>query len=272
MSEVKEGQIHEEDLGRFLKREPITWMIGAICASTLLVGLETAFQGRLSRFAIGVVDKIGLSLLVIAVGLALYVTVKAVIDRRFARIVGAWGALVLMLVFEMVVCSALYVWSAFVDDDHFADGLKLPQGMVLSEPKPLTFDHDGREYDGVGDPVSPKKGDHAQIVLHDGTQGGLYHGEVWANPHEAGKLYLKAYEITEGEPLSDRALHDRSLMDAVFDDNENHLFLTKCQFTIYEGNWGQYYGARFELWFRPDSGNSERKLAEANYKIQGWQR
>lgn len=78
-----------------------------------------------------------------------------------------------MLVFEMVVCSALYVWFAFVDDDHFADGLKLPQGMVLSEPKPLTFDRDGRKYDGVGDPASPKKGDHAEIVLHDGTQGGL---------------------------------------------------------------------------------------------------
>ena len=43
-------------------------------------------------------------------------------------------------------------------------------------------------------------------------------------------------------------------------------------FTIYEGRWGQYYGARFEIWFQSDSGGPERKLFEKNYKIQGWER
>ena len=39
-----------------------------------------------------------------------------------------------------------------------------------------------------------------------------------------------------------------------------------------EGNWDQYYAARFELWFRPDSGAPERKITEKVFRIQGWQR
>ena len=34
-----------------------------------------------------------------------------------------------------------------------------------------------------------------------------------------------------------------------------------------EGNWGQYYAARFELWFRPDTGAPERKITEKVYRI-----
>jgi hypothetical protein len=43
-------------------------------------------------------------------------------------------------------------------------------------------------------------------------------------------------------------------------------------FTIYEGDWGKPYSARFEIWFIPDNGGKERKLVEKNYKVEGWQR
>jgi hypothetical protein len=49
-------------------------------------------------------------------------------------------------------------------------------------------------------------------------------------------------------------------------------FGTKAGFTIYEGDWGKPYAARFEVWFKPDSGKTERKLAERIFKIEGWQR
>lgn len=32
------------------------------------------------------------------------------------------------------------------------------------------------------------------------------------------------------------------------------------------------YPMRFEVWFKPDSTNPERKLAERIFKIEGWQR
>ena len=44
------------------------------------------------------------------------------------------------------------------------------------------------------------------------------------------------------------------------------------EFTIYEGSWGDNYGARIELWYKPANGNSEYKITQKNYIIEGWQR
>jgi hypothetical protein len=42
---------------------------------------------------------------------------------------------------------------------------------------------------------------------------------------------------------------------------------------ILEGDWGQFYGARIEVWFKPDDINKpERKLMIKNYIVQGWMR
>jgi hypothetical protein len=43
-------------------------------------------------------------------------------------------------------------------------------------------------------------------------------------------------------------------------------------FTIYEGDWGKPYAARFEVWFEPTENGNERKLFEKNFIIEGWQR
>jgi hypothetical protein len=54
--------------------------------------------------------------------------------------------------------------------------------------------------------------------------------------------------------------------------NATERFGAKAGFTIYEGDWGKPYAARFEVWFKPDAGGAERKLAERTFKIEGWQR
>ena len=51
-----------------------------------------------------------------------------------------------------------------------------------------------------------------------------------------------------------------------------HDFAQDFGFTIYEGDWGKPYAARIEVWFRPDSGRTERKLMERVCKIEGWMR
>ena len=43
-------------------------------------------------------------------------------------------------------------------------------------------------------------------------------------------------------------------------------------FLAFSQNWEQYYAARFELWFRPDSGAPERIITQKVFRIQGWQR
>lgn len=112
----------------------------------------------------------------------------------------------------------------------------------------------------------------ASIELSESFQWGLYNAAVRCNPGKAGRVYLKAFEITRNHPLSTDRLKSATNEWVGWSDNPKEQFLSEAHFTIYEGDWGQFYGARFEVWFEPDDGSSERKILERNFKIQGWMR
>lgn len=108
--------------------------------------------------------------------------------------------------------------------------------------------------------------------LLEGMQPGIYGVAFSLNPGEAGAVYLKAFEITQGTPLSEDRLEAASETRMTWSADPTEKFGAKSGFTIYEGDWGKPYAARFEVWFKPDSKGPERKLAERIYKIEGWQR
>ena len=108
--------------------------------------------------------------------------------------------------------------------------------------------------------------------LQKSFQPGLYDSYICANPGEPGMLYLKAFEVTRGTPLSAADLKEDSNERAGWSDNPTELFLANSTFTIGEGDWDKPYAARFEVWFVPDSGAPERKLMGKIFKIEGWQR
>lgn len=115
------------------------------------------------------------------------------------------------------------------------------------------------------------KGGHPFRLL-TGMQPGIY-GVVYSlNPGEPGSVYLKAFEVTKGTPLSVDRLEGASKTRMTWSAEPAERFGAKAGFTIYEGDWGKPYAARFEVWFKPDSGKTERKLAERIFKIEGWQR
>lgn len=103
-------------------------------------------------------------------------------------------------------------------------------------------------------------------------QTGTYEVAYSLNAGEPGLVYLKAFEITQGTPLSVYDLRADSETRMAWSADPAERFSAKSEFMIYEGDWGQPYAARFEVWFKPDSGQDERKLAERNYKIEGWMR
>ena len=110
------------------------------------------------------------------------------------------------------------------------------------------------------------------IELRNSFQPGIYESTIRVNPGEPGRIYLKAFEVTKGTPLSEKRLKDRSNEWVGWSENPEELFLSNTDFTIYEGDWGKPYAARFEVWFVPDSKSPERKLMEKVYKIEGWER
>jgi hypothetical protein len=112
----------------------------------------------------------------------------------------------------------------------------------------------------------------ASIELTKSFQGGIYNARIRCNPGTPGRIYLKAFEITHNESLSEDDLKAATNEWVGWSNDPAELFLSETHFTIYEGDWGQYYGARFEVWFEPDDHSGERKLLERNFKIEGWMR
>ena len=144
--------------------------------------------------------------------------------------------------------------------------------LLEGELRPLAESPDPATLRALLPPGSAVRGEELGVFLKDAGQGGIYAVRVLANPGEPGLVYLRAFEVTKGTPLSETRLPDRSSLRLGWSDDPAELFSGTTEITIYEGNWEQYYAARFELWFRPDSGAPERKLAEKVYRIQGWMR
>ena len=110
----------------------------------------------------------------------------------------------------------------------------------------------------------------ASFNLRQGEQPGLYNSELWINAGEAGMVYLRAYEVTKGTPLSVQRLKEDSNEYVGWSEDPKELFLSNAFFFLSEGALGEPYVARFEVWFAPETGASERKLMERIFKIQGW--
>jgi hypothetical protein len=148
--------------------------------------------------------------------------------------------------------------------DEYADNLTVPQNLKIYLPSDTTF--------SIGDTLP-------NFQIYDGFQPGIYTYTIWTRKIEKGFCYLKAYEVTHNDPLSVERLKERSKIQVYNNSDTIKKFeIGKGEsnvdrdFTIYEGDWGKPYAARFELWFVPTNGGQEIKIAEKNFRIEGWMR
>jgi len=146
-------------------------------------------------------------------------------------------------------------------ENEFSEFLKDPSSAV-SEAKQRSRELALRLAGTTGEPFR----------LLEGMQPGIYGVAYSLNPGEPGVVYLKAFEISKGTALSEDSLAGASETRMTWSADSSERFGAKSGFKIYEGDWGKPYAARFEVWFKPDSGGPERKLAERIFKIEGWQR
>lgn len=147
--------------------------------------------------------------------------------------------------------------------DFFANNLRVPKNVEFEKPKPLY----------QNDTVKLEKVDNEDFILYDGIQPGIYKYDIYLNQIEKGKVYLKVYEITQNQILSEEDIENKSSINVYNPTPELKRYQLKDDFTVYEGNWDQFYGSRIEVWFRSNSKNrTERKLMSKNYIIQGWER
>ena len=106
------------------------------------------------------------------------------------------------------------------------------------------------------------------LILASSFQPGIYNYYTDFQPTEIGSFYIKAFEVTSNDHLSAERMKKRSKVKV--ENLEPKLYLG--EFSIYEGSWGDKYGARIELWFEPINGNKDYKITERNYVVEGWMR
>lgn len=163
--------------------------------------------------------------------------------------------------------AVFWIWfDSNFHPDKYADNLTIPTDITISTP--IDSSTNQRR-----DSVANEKKSEVDFVLYSAFQPGLYEYDVWLGKMDSGTVYLKVYEITHNDRLSERSLatHKESILRVANSSDSLRRFGTKEYFKIYEGDFGKPYAARFEVWYKPDNGN-ERKLIEKNYKIEGWMR
>ncbi len=165
--------------------------------------------------------------------------------------------------FILFVTGVVSIMVTMIDGDHWADDLKIPTGIQIENP--VNMDSYTRS-----DSMLKLNKVQADLVLYNSDQPGMYEYDFWTGEIESGTIYLKAFEITQEEDLSPDNVKKNSKISISNSSDSITRFSSTRNFTIYEGDWGKFYAARFEVWFKPTTSVQERKIFQKNFKIEGW--
>lgn len=113
--------------------------------------------------------------------------------------------------------------------------------------------------------------------IYKGFQWWIYSYEAWLEIPFSWDIYLKAYSLLSNTELSEDRLKKASTLKVFNTQGKVQLFSlldkeNRPHFSIYEWGWGEYYGARFEVWYVSDKDLVPKKLLEDYYIIEGWER
>lgn len=191
-------------------------------------------------------------------------TIFQFIKRKWTEgiitIVILFGGTIISSILFLIIATVI----PMIEGDKWADNLEIPKNIVLDNPIDLTYiiPHD--------DSVRNIKKNNPDLQIYNSTQKGIYQYDFWFGRIDRGTIYLKAFEVTHETALSKKTLKEKSEI-AVFNPSDSIMkFGTTNDFTIYEGDWGKPYAARFEVWFKPETSGQERKIFQKNFKIEGW--
>ena len=172
----------------------------------------------------------------------------------------AIGCIVCFIAFYII--SFIYLIVSSSQPDPFGKEHPIPEGMEyeipLKEIAPVDLIIDG---------FSEKE----CLQVWNDFQGGLYQYSFYYPELPDGDVFLRCFEVTENIELSTSRLRKASTVK-VIGHTEFGMIADKQSFTIYEGDWGDYYAARIEVWHKNARTEEETKLLEKIYRVEGWMR
>lgn len=258
------------------KNSFIDWVVGF----WWLFPLVTILLAMVPLFIIDGHPVLGIVMCCIAAVLLLLqlpVFVILLINKKWWRAVGAFilGVLSLLpfggIAFSFIAMFAASLFS--MEPDDFGKKHPIPDGLEYNIP--ITDSVQGwNAQDGfMFTPVEIDSTDtNSWLQIWNGGQGGIYNFAFYWPALEDGDVYLRCFEVTENIELSKDRLKARTTTQV-----SNHKSFGQVvdpnhkDFTIYEGDWEDYYAVRVEVWHKPIHGKTH-KLMEKIYRMEGWMR
>ena len=199
------------------------------------------------------------------------VFVILLIEKRWWRAVGAFFSGSASL--ASFVCLPFLFVSMFVGSmpDHFGKKHPIPEGMEVNIPITDTNCRWNATDGFIFTPIDIDSNDtNSWLQIWNGVQGGIYHYAFYWPALRDGEVYLRCFEATKDIELSASRLKPETTV-RVADHNEFGQVVPPTEFTIYEGDWKDYYAVRVEVWHKP-TGGKPNKLMEKIYRMEGWMR
>ena len=175
-----------------------------------------------------------------------------------------WWTLLLVCIIGIAayLVAAGVLTSASSQSDSFGKDHPIPDGMKYEIPK---------EKDDPVEPIIDTLLTDNYLQIWDGIQGGIYQYCFSYPALPDGEVFLRCFEATENIELSASRLREASTV-IVTNHKDFGIIADKQQFSIYEGDWGDYYAARIEVWYKNRDTKEETKLMEKVYRVEGWMR
>lgn len=237
------------------------WIPIIFCVFTFVLFVTSMFAKNNVLYNISFI-LLGFALLLLVIS-SIYQSIKHEWKKAIVTFLSFCALTGIFLIYSF---TALFTSPYFDGSDSWADNLTIPNNIAIENPIDLNFDY------YRPDSLANRQITETEFQLYNSLQPGLYEYDLWIGKIENGTIYLKAFEITQDYALSKDKLPKSSSITIHNPTDSIKKFGTTSHFTIYEGDWGKPYAARFEIWFKPDSDGKERKLLTKNYKIEGWMR
>lgn len=198
-------------------------------------------------------------MLLLCVGIAIS-WVHLIKNKKWRESILSFTSSVIIIIAFTYISAVIALYGPSKDD--FGRNHPIPEGLDYSIP----LDMDTQQMASV-DSLDTD----SYLQIQNNFQGGMYLYDFHYGALPAGDIYLKCYEITENLPLSAERILETSKVSIDRSTSFTRL-VSKQRFTIYEGEWGDYYAARIEVWHIDSETRQESKLYEKVYRVEGWMR
>lgn len=218
------------------------FMVWQMCVILFVMYL---FPGGWIEFATGIV---WYAAAIVELVLIVLLLLRKRWNRFFLSVVLMLGIVVLLVPFSFLAMSA---------PDGYARHHPIPDGVKLNIP--------------LCDEESVVDSSDTDSFLQVYGSLGVYEYDFYYPRLAAGEIFLRCFEAGKNEPLSAESIENGSAVGhaAVIDLTK---VVEKQRFTIYEGDWEEYYAVRVEVWHRDSVTHKETKLMEKLYRMEGWMR